>query len=386
VATIILALAGMIAIIPVEAQQFRGYGQQQDRGYAIELAQNALRDRLQEERPNADIQIRFNKDSSASAMNHNRWRVTGTGSVFGNNRRRNFNYDATVNIRDGNVQNLTYNWLGNAANDAYPEGGGFPGGGRQDRGYAIELAQNALRDRLQQERPNADAQLRFNNDSNASAVSNNRWRVTGTGSVFGNNRRRNFNYDATVNIRDGNVQNLTYNWLGNAASDAYPEGGFPGSGRPSGGLNRPERPAGTAWVRGAITNAATGKSLDVPNWSREDGTPLQLWTFAGQANQRWEIVRLPGRNLYAIMNENSQRALDVSNRSRDDGAPVQQYRWNDQENQKWQIVSMGGGFYRIVNLNSGKCLDVRNKNSNDGAEIHQWQCNGDRSQAWQLGR
>ena len=42
--------------------------------------------------------------------------------------------------------------------------------------------------------------------------------------------------------------------------------------------------------------STSGKSLDVPNWSREDGTPIQQWTFAGQPNQRWVVMRLPGRN------------------------------------------------------------------------------------------
>jgi ricin-type beta-trefoil lectin protein len=261
----------------------------------------------------------------------------------------------------------------------------------QERGQAIGIAQNAIRDRLQQERPASDFRVRFNDNVNTAMVNNNRWRVTGSGTLSGNNRRRDFNYDATVNIRSGNAQNVTYNWVNDGFPDdggsGFPGGGRPpGAGRPPGGGYRTEMPAGSAWVTGAITNATSGKSLDVPNWSREDGTPIQQWTFAGQPNQRWVVMRLPGRNLYAIVNENSRMVLDVSNRSREDGAPVQQYRWGDQENQKWQIASLGGGFFRIVNLNSGKCLDVRNKNRDDGAEIHQWQCNGDRSQAWRLGR
>ena len=266
------------------------------------------------------------------------------------------------------------------------------GYGQQDRSYTIDRAQAAVRDRIL-ERDGRDTEVRFNNDPNVTFVSNAQ-RVTGTGSAFRSGRRREFTYDSTVNTRNGNVQNVNYNWRGNwsNSNDGYSGGGSPGGfggGRPpggGGGWNNASRPNGSSWVRGAITNAESGKSLDVPNWSREDGTPIQQWTFAGQPNQRWEVIRLQSRNTYAIVNENSNRVLDVSNGSRDDGARVQQYRWGDQDNQKWQIMSTGGGLFRIMNLSTGKCLDVRDKNRNDGAEIHQWQCNGDRSQMWRLGR
>lgn len=39
-----------------------------------------------------------------------------------------------------------------------------------------------------------------------------------------------------------------------------------------------------------IVSAATGKALDVPNFSTADGTLIDQWGDNGGANQHWQLV------------------------------------------------------------------------------------------------
>jgi hypothetical protein len=38
-----------------------------------------------------------------------------------------------------------------------------------------------------------------------------------------------------------------------------------------------------------LVNTGSGKCLDATNQSSADGTPLQIWTCAGTANQQWTL-------------------------------------------------------------------------------------------------
>jgi hypothetical protein len=271
----------------------------------------------------------------------------------------------------------------------------------RDRDYqAIERAQTAIRARIERDE-GRDANVRFNDDAQSRFSSNSEMIVTGTGTVFQRDeRRRNFTYEAYVNNRNYNVRNQNYRYSGGwgGGGGNYPGGNRPGDNRPGGnypGGNRPggnypgggdwgDRPTGRTEFSGAIVNRNSDKGLDVSGGSRQDGVPIQQWTFAGQRNQSWNLIQLRNGE-YAIASQGSGKVLDVSGFSTENGAPVQQYSWSGRENQRWRLEPTGRGFYRIINVNSGKCLDVRNKSREDGAEVHQWDCRGDSSQEWRVG-
>jgi hypothetical protein len=279
---------------------------------------------------------------------------------------------------------------------------GFPAfvnGQRGSNRQAIERAQQDVQDRLMRSE-GRDAYVNFNSDANTQWQNNQDIRVTGTGDVWKNNRRRSFSYQTTVGSRDGNVFSTRTDWRGGWVNDNSGGGRPPwdgGGGRPpwDGGGGRPpwngggggggnvERPNGRVRYTGPIVNEETGKVLDVANWSRDDGANIQQWSFAGQRNQRWDVIDV-GRGDVAIVSQNSGRVLDVSGFSTRNGGNVQQYRWSSQNNQRWRIESAGRGTVRIINVNSRMCLDVNRKSRDDGANIHQWDCNNDRSQLWRM--
>jgi hypothetical protein len=264
---------------------------------------------------------------------------------------------------------------------------GFPPKAEGQRGsnrQVIDRIQQEIQDRLQRSE-GRDAWINFNNDANTQWQNNQDIRVTGSGDVWKNNRRRSFYYQGTVGSRDGNTFNVRHDWRGGWVNDNSGGGRPPwdGGGRPPSGGGYVERPNGRVSYSGPITNEETGKVLDVAGWSREDGANVQQWSFAGQRNQRWDVIDV-GRGEVAIISQNSGRVLDVSGFSTSNGGNVQQYRWSGQNNQRWRIESDGRGTVRIVNVNSRKCLDVLRKSKDDGANIHQWDCNGDRSQQWRM--
>jgi hypothetical protein len=283
---------------------------------------------------------------------------------------------------------------------------GFPAfvTGQRGNRQAIERVQQDVQSRLQRSE-GRDARVNFNNDANTQWQNGQDIRVTGSGDVWRDNRRRSFYYQGTVGNRDGNLFNVRTDWRGGWLNDnngggrppgngggrppwdgGNNGGGNNGGGRPPGGSSGGylERPNGRVSYSGPITNEETGKVLDVAGWSREDGANVQQWSFAGQRNQRWDVIDV-GRGDVAIVSQNSGRVLDVSGFSTSSGGNVQQFRWSGQDNQRWRIESTGRGTVRIINVNSRKCLDVTRKNKDDGANIHQWDCNDDRSQQWRLG-
>jgi Ricin-type beta-trefoil lectin domain/Glycosyl hydrolases family 43 len=85
-----------------------------------------------------------------------------------------------------------------------------------------------------------------------------------------------------------------------------------------------------------------------------------------------------------VSNAASGRVLDVVSASTADNAQVKQYAWNGGGNQRWEFQDAGGGFARLVNQNSGKCLDVASASTGNGADIIQYACGSGANQQWQL--
>lgn len=252
------------------------------------------------------------------------------------------------------------------------------GAAAQPQARNINQANARIRERMISEQGGGrNSSVTFNNDGNFNSVDRNHTRVTGTGTYFRNrnDRGRPFNYDAVFDVRNGDLRNLNYSF----------SGGFPGNpGNPGGGGNDgpANRPQGRVFHSGAIINRVGDKSLDVSDRGTANGVNVQVWSYANQPNQRWQVIDL-GNRTYAIVNEHSGRVLDVSNQSYAEGANVQQWSWANQNNQRWRLQDVGGGFYQIINLQSGKCLSAGG-NPYDGANVRQNSCRNDYALHWRL--
>jgi endonuclease/exonuclease/phosphatase family metal-dependent hydrolase len=120
-----------------------------------------------------------------------------------------------------------------------------------------------------------------------------------------------------------------------------------------------------------LVNRATGKCLEVPDWSTANSARLQQWTCHGGANQRWRIEPLAD-GTSRIVNLHSGKALDVAGCGTADGANLQQFDWWDNACQRWSTAETDNGWVRLLNPHSGKVTDVADCDSADGAPVRLW--------------
>jgi len=141
-----------------------------------------------------------------------------------------------------------------------------------------------------------------------------------------------------------------------------------------------DRPHGDVVFSGGIVNRMSNKALDVHD--RSNGGSVQQWAYAGQPDQRWNVVDL-GHGQSAIVNVGSGQVLGVAGGDLRNGATVEQNRWIGSGNQRWRLQKKGA-FTEVINMASGKCLDLQAKNPRDGANIQQRDCNGADNQSWRF--
>ena len=85
-------------------------------------------------------------------------------------------------------------------------------------------------------------------------------------------------------------------------------------------------------------------------------------TRVRRRNHRLDCEALESRQLlsgYYIVNEASGKVLDDPGGSTNNGAVIDQWQLNGGANQRWDFVELGNGYYEIVNEASGKVLDDR---------------------------
>jgi endo-1,4-beta-xylanase len=126
---------------------------------------------------------------------------------------------------------------------------------------------------------------------------------------------------------------------------------------PAGGNNR-------------IVGTQSGRCIDVPNASRNNGTRVQLYDCHGQINQLWTYTSSKQLQVYGTT------CLDAGGTG--NGAPIQIYSCHGGANQQWNVNSNG----TISGVQSGRCLDVWS--TANGAQVQLYSCNGQANQQFRL--
>jgi hypothetical protein len=133
-----------------------------------------------------------------------------------------------------------------------------------------------------------------------------------------------------------------------------------------------------------IINVNSGKCLDVANWSRSNGAPVNQFDCHGGANQRWYFWTVPGTTSQLIINDWSGQCLDIPGWSSSDGAQLQQFSCHGFANQQFRAglpSALAFGF-RFRNVNSNKCLDIPNWSTQSGVRVQQFTCHTGLNQQW----
>jgi Ricin-type beta-trefoil lectin domain-like/Calpain family cysteine protease len=131
-----------------------------------------------------------------------------------------------------------------------------------------------------------------------------------------------------------------------------------------------------------IVNAASGKVLDDPDFSKSNGAVIDQWQLNGGANQQWDLV--PSKYGIEVKNAFSGKVLEDPGSSKSNGTPISQYTVNGEANQQWNFVKLPNGNYEVFNESSGKVLDDPNFSTSNGTLIQQYQLNGGLNQQWTL--
>ena len=136
-----------------------------------------------------------------------------------------------------------------------------------------------------------------------------------------------------------------------------------------------------------ISNASTGKCMDVSGGGTSDGTPVLQWTCgSGKSNQNWEFLPTSG-GYYRIVSQNAPAlGLDVTGgpAAVGNGTPIQIWTYGGGTNQQWKPLDLGNGQYAFVAQHSGSCLNVPNQSAADGTVLQQQSCDGSGGEAFAL--
>ena len=73
----------------------------------------------------------------------------------------------------------------------------------------------------------------------------------------------------------------------------------------------------------------------------------------------------------------SSSCIDITGANYSNGTPIQLYSCWGGANQQWQVENG-----QLVNPASGKCLDDPNSNTANGTQLDLWTCNGGSNQQW----
>ncbi|GAB3804839.1 hypothetical protein GCM10027605_29640 [Micromonospora zhanjiangensis] len=121
---------------------------------------------------------------------------------------------------------------------------------------------------------------------------------------------------------------------------------------------------------GRIVGVQSGRCIDVPNASQNNGTRVQLYDCNGQSNQQWTYTSSKQLQVYGT------KCLDAAGSG--NSAAIQIYDCNGQTNQQWNINSNG----TISGVQSGRCLDVWG--TGNGQQVQIYDCHGQTNQQWQF--
>ncbi|GAA5020792.1 RICIN domain-containing protein [Kitasatospora paranensis] len=134
-------------------------------------------------------------------------------------------------------------------------------------------------------------------------------------------------------------------------------------------------------LSGTHTLTASGKALDDPDHSTDQGKQLITWTPNGGSNQNWVFTQQADGS-YQIVNGLSNLCMDVNGGFTTAGTAIIQWACTGGTNQHWVVTAVTGG-YTITSKSSGLLLTTAS--ASDGALVTQQPDTGSALQHWTIG-
>jgi hypothetical protein len=137
----------------------------------------------------------------------------------------------------------------------------------------------------------------------------------------------------------------------------------------------------------------SSKCLDVSGVSMANGASMQQWECLNPAkspapnNQIFDLVA-QGGSYYQLVARHSGKCVDVPSASTEDGITLQQWACLEpaKDHQLWKLAPVSGspGYFEIKAKHSSKCADVYFAGTSNGTAVKQYTCGGQSNQRWSL--
>jgi hypothetical protein len=136
-----------------------------------------------------------------------------------------------------------------------------------------------------------------------------------------------------------------------------------------------------------LVNKNSGKALEVPGGSANNGTQLDQATYTGALNQQWDLAPLArggDSSYYSIKAAHDGKAVNLDSYSYANGGAINQWDYVNQAQQHWYLEYAGGGYFKIHTRWDAKVLEVGGNSTADGGTVDQWDDAGTASQQWSI--
>lgn len=135
-----------------------------------------------------------------------------------------------------------------------------------------------------------------------------------------------------------------------------------------------------------IENRYNKRIIEVADGSSSDGAVAQLASNKHKEYQQWDVTPVSSRvggdfSYYSILAAHSGKTLDLLNFSLNNGASIITYTNSFGSNQQWYLEYAGDGWFYIRSRHSSKCLQV---NTSNGTGLMQSAFTGAKYQQWRF--
>ncbi|MGW9453425.1 ThuA domain-containing protein [Streptomyces sp. NPDC055632] len=150
---------------------------------------------------------------------------------------------------------------------------------------------------------------------------------------------------------------------------------------------------GLKWLAGAedapgpvsysLVSEANGLCADARAAATANGTVVQQYTCNGTTAQQFVLTPTDGGHVRVGVRDNPSQVIDVTGVSTADGAPLQLWTYAGGANQQWRQVNEAPGRVRFVARHSGKCLTAASAPT-ISTPLVQRTCDGSSAQSFRL--
>ena len=139
----------------------------------------------------------------------------------------------------------------------------------------------------------------------------------------------------------------------------------------------------------ALVNRNSGMVMGVANGLTSAGALIRQAAYTGAKYQQWNVIPVDSRiggdfSYFTFTAVHSGKSLDVYNWSLEDGGTLDAWDDTKNANQQWYLEYAGDGWFYIRSRHSAKCIEVANSSVAPNASILQREITGGKNQQWRF--